>query len=116
MLAAYRGSAGPERFLLAVLGATTFFDGYDRGILELALPQIRDTYGLSQSSASLWLAALYVDALPALFLGRRADQIGRRRLSARIGGRLHDRDGSDGTWRRPSAPIASCVSSWRVCS
>ena len=80
MLAAYRGFAGPERFLLAVLGATTFFDGYDRGILDLALPQIRDTYGLSQSSASLWLAALYVGALPALFLGRRADQIGRRRL------------------------------------
>ncbi|MEY2567047.1 MAG: hypothetical protein QOE35_1576 [Actinomycetota bacterium] len=67
-------------FLLFVLGGTSFFDGYDRSVVALALPQIRHTYGLSQSSASLWLTALFLGAAPALFLARRADRIGRRRM------------------------------------
>ena len=67
-------------FLLWVLGATAFFDGFDRGIVELALPQIRDTFDLSQADASLWLVSLYVGAIPALALTRRADRVGRRSL------------------------------------
>jgi putative MFS transporter len=67
-------------FLLWVLGATSFFDGFDRGIIQLALPQIRDTFGLTQSSASLWLSVVYLGALPALFITRWADKIGRRKL------------------------------------
>jgi putative MFS transporter len=67
-------------FLLALLGTTSFFDGFDRTIVQLALPQIRETFGLSQSSASLWLAPLFLGAIPALVLARRADRIGRRRL------------------------------------
>lgn len=69
-----------HRFLLAVLGATSFFDGYDRSILEIALPQIRDTFDVTQSQASLWIAVLYLGALPALVLARRADSHGRRQL------------------------------------
>lgn len=67
-------------FLLLVLGATSFFDGYDRSVVALALPQIRETYGLSQSAASLWLTALFLGAGPALMLARRADRMGRRRM------------------------------------
>lgn len=67
-------------FLLVVLGATSFFDGYDRGILTIALKQIRGDFGLSSSQASWYLAAIYLGALPALFLTRRADRFGRRRL------------------------------------
>ncbi len=67
-------------FLLLVLGATSFFDGYDRGILTIALKQIRDDFGLTSSAASWYLAAIYLGALPALFLTRRADRFGRRRL------------------------------------
>ena len=67
-------------FLLWVLGATAYFDGFDRGIVELALPQIRDTFDLSQADASLWLVSLYVGAVPALAITRRADRVGRRVL------------------------------------
>lgn len=69
-----------QRALLGLLGAATFFDGYDRSILEVALPQIRASFGISQSSASWWIAALYLGAIPALVLARRADRSGRRQL------------------------------------
>ncbi|HSP03012.1 MAG TPA: MFS transporter [Acidimicrobiales bacterium] len=69
-----------HKLLLALLGATSFFDGFDRGILTVALPQIRDTYDLDQGQMSLWISLLYVGALPALLLTRRADKVGRRRL------------------------------------
>jgi putative MFS transporter len=65
---------------LALLGTTSFFDGFDRSIVQLALPQIRETFGLSQASASLWLAPLFLGAIPALVLARRSDRIGRRRM------------------------------------
>src|ERR1700712_4765408 len=67
-------------FLLAVLGATSFFDGYDRGILTIALKQIRGDFGLSSAQASWYLAAIYLGALPALAITRQADRVGRRRL------------------------------------
>ena len=69
-----------HRWLLFLLGATTFFDGYDRGILSLALPQIRHSFHLSQSGASAWIAVLFAGALPALWLTRGADRSGRRRF------------------------------------
>ena len=67
-------------FLLALLSATSFFEGYDRGILGLALNQIRDTFDLSQAEASVWIAVLFAGAVPALFVTRWADRIGRRRV------------------------------------
>jgi MFS transporter, putative metabolite:H+ symporter len=66
--------------LLALLGWASFFEGYDLNIVIFALPHIRSTYGLSQSSASLWLSLLYLGALPAIFIARRADRHGRRRV------------------------------------
>ncbi len=71
----------PEhRFLLLILGCTSLFDGFDRGIVQIALPQIRETFGLSQSTMSLWLVGVYVGALPALLITRRADKVGRKQL------------------------------------
>lgn len=67
-------------FLLGVLGTTNFFDGYDRGIIAVALKQIRGSFGLTQSQASLYLGLLYLGALPAIPLTRSADRLGRRRL------------------------------------
>lgn len=64
--------------LLWILGWTSFFEGYDRSIVILALPQIRESFGLSQAAASLWLVALFVSALPAMPVTRLADRIGRR--------------------------------------
>jgi len=79
-LAAWRRLDREHRVLLLLLGATSFFEGYDRSIVALALKQIRGTFHLSQGSASLWLTFLYVGALPALVIARRADRIGRRRM------------------------------------
>ncbi len=69
-----------HKLLLFLLGTTTFFDGYDTAIISLALKQIRTSFHLTQGSASLWLTFLYLGALPALFLTRRADIVGRRRV------------------------------------
>ncbi len=66
--------------LLGLLGTTMFFDGYDRGVVLVALKQIRETFGLSQTTASWYLALLYLGALPAVPLTRRADTMGRKRL------------------------------------
>ncbi len=69
-----------HKLLLTLLGATSFFDGFDRGILTVALPQIRDSFDLDQGQMSLWVSILYVGALPALLLTRHADKVGRRKL------------------------------------
>lgn len=69
-----------HKFLLAVLGAASFFEGYDFNIVAVALPQIRETFGLTVQAASLWISLLFLGALPAIFLTRRADRIGRRKL------------------------------------
>ncbi len=66
--------------LLGMLGAASFFEGYDINIVIVALPQIRETFSLSQAQASLWISVLFLGALPALLLSRRADRIGRKRL------------------------------------
>lgn len=65
-------------FLLSVLGAASFFQGYDLNLIAVALPQLRHTFGLSQSDASLWVSLVFLGALPAVFLTRQADRRGRR--------------------------------------
>ena len=77
-------SAGGERLsaahqrLLFLLGAACFSEGFDFATLTVALPQIRSTFGLSHTEADLWVALLYLGALPAVLWGRRADRRGRR--------------------------------------
>jgi putative MFS transporter len=65
-------------FLLSLLGAASFFQGYDLNLVSVALKQIRASFGLTQSEASLWLGVLYLGALPAILLTRQADRRGRR--------------------------------------
>jgi MFS transporter, putative metabolite:H+ symporter len=67
-------------FLLYVLGVAAFFEGYDLFAVTSALPQIRETFGLSQSEASAWLSVPILGALPAVWFSRRADLHGRRGL------------------------------------
>lgn len=67
-------------FLLSVLGTASFFEGYDFYIISVALPQIRETFDLTQAEASAALRFLYLGALPAILVSRRADLFGRRRL------------------------------------
>lgn len=81
VLSGVRGKLSPQHwFLLSVLAATSFFDGYDGGIIAIALPQIRDTFDLTKSQASGLLAIVYLGALPAIFITRWSDRLGRRRL------------------------------------
>jgi MFS family permease len=67
-----------QRRLLFLLGVACFTEGYDFNALIVALPHLRDTFGLSRSAADLWVAGVYLGAGPALWLGRRADRHGRR--------------------------------------
>jgi len=67
-----------HRFLLLLLGIACFTEGYDFNALIVALPHLRQTFGLSSSAADLWVAGVYLGAAPALWLGRRADRHGRR--------------------------------------
>jgi putative MFS transporter len=75
-----RNLSQEQWFLLVVLGVADFFQGYDSFVVTAALPQIRSTFGLTQSAASLWFAIPVLGALPAVWFSRRADTHGRRRL------------------------------------
>ncbi len=67
-------------FLLTVLGVAAFFEGYDTFIVTAALPQIRETFHLSRTAASAWLAIPILGAVPAVWFSRRADTHGRKRV------------------------------------
>jgi MFS transporter, putative metabolite:H+ symporter len=75
-----RNLTSEQWFLLVVLGVADFFQGYDSFIITAALPQIRETFGLTQSSASLWFAIPILGAVPAVWFSRHADVRGRKRL------------------------------------
>jgi putative MFS transporter len=66
--------------LLWLLGAASFFEGYDFNIVTVALKPLRTTFGLSEASAAVWIAVIYLAALPAVPVARRADHHGRRTL------------------------------------
>jgi len=66
--------------LLFLLGAASFFEGYDFNIITVALKPLRMTFGLDQATASLWIAVVYLGALPAVPAARWADRRGRRDL------------------------------------
>ena len=82
----FRGSGGvrklsPEHWLLLfVLGMAGFLEGYDTFLFTIVLPQIRATFGLTQSAASAWLSLLFLGSIPVVFITRYADIRGRRRL------------------------------------
>ncbi|MDQ1695545.1 MAG: transporter, putative metabolite:H+ symporter [Frankiaceae bacterium] len=67
-----------HRRLLWLLAVACFSEGYDFALLTVALPQVRHTFHLTHTKADLWIALLYLGALPALVWGRRADRNGRR--------------------------------------
>jgi putative MFS transporter len=76
-----RSSLEPRHLrLLVLLGAASFFEGYDFNIIAVALKPLRTTFGLDQAAASLWIAVVYLGALPAVPAARWADRRGRREL------------------------------------
>jgi putative MFS transporter len=75
-----RGLDDDHIFLLVVLGATAFFDGYDGSIHAVALTQIRESFDLSKGTTSALYALIFLGALPAMVITRYADRVGRRRM------------------------------------
>jgi MFS family permease len=75
-----RGLTKEHIFLLGVLGAASFFDGYDVSVKTLALTDIRATFDLTKAAASAMLGIIFLGALPAMVITRWADRFGRRRL------------------------------------
>src|SRR4051812_4701626 len=67
-----------ERRLLALLGSATFFDGYARFIVPLALPYIGRDLGVGESALGWALFWIRVGALLSLPLAAAADRHGRR--------------------------------------
>jgi putative MFS transporter len=66
--------------LLALLGTANAVNGYDLGILTLALPAIQASFGIAEAHVGTMLAVIRLGMLPALALGVLADRYGRRRL------------------------------------
>ncbi|HYC54994.1 MAG TPA: MFS transporter [Candidatus Binatia bacterium] len=66
--------------VLGALGATYLVNSYDLGLLNLALPQIQQGLGVSESEVGGMAGIVRLGVLPALVLNVLADRIGRRRL------------------------------------
>jgi hypothetical protein len=62
-----RGPLGPaEVRLIAMLATASFFEGYDLNVVMVALPAIRDSFGLRQAQASVTLTwTVLAEELPA---------------------------------------------------
>ncbi|MGH2759671.1 MAG: MFS transporter [Actinomycetota bacterium] len=71
---------GYLRTLLLLLLAATFFEGYDGAILGLVLPDIRDTFNVTESQLGVSRALIELGLGGAFFLARAGDRWGRRTL------------------------------------
>jgi putative MFS transporter len=68
------------RLLLVLLGATTFFEGYDASIAAVFLPDLAKTYNVSTSKIGTAVAIIGLGAFFAVFVTSLGDRIGRRPL------------------------------------
>lgn len=69
-----------QRRLLVLLGSATYFEGYDRFIVLLALPYIGRDIGAGESTLGWALFWIRMGALLSLVLAAHADRHGRRRV------------------------------------
>ncbi|NLB53742.1 MAG: MFS transporter [Syntrophomonadaceae bacterium] len=67
-----------QKLLLPVVMIGAFFEGFDFMVVNLALPYIKNAFGLTEQTAAYTLSAIAVGALVAFFVVRMADKIGRR--------------------------------------
>ncbi|MGC8494182.1 MAG: MFS transporter [Syntrophobacteraceae bacterium] len=66
--------------LLLIVGAVTFFDGYDFLAITQLLPNLQSSFGLNQTQLGLLIMLVNTGAIAAFLLMRAADTSGRRRL------------------------------------
>ena len=74
------GLASADRKLLLLLAAAFFIAQYDMSVLSLALPDMQQSFNISEQDIGKVIGAARLGALPAIFLALLADRIGRRRL------------------------------------
>lgn len=74
------GVEAREQRLLGLLGTANAVNGYDLGIVTLALPAIQGALGIAETEVGGMLALVRLGMLPALALGMLADRFGRRSL------------------------------------
>ena len=77
-----RARAAGGRSPLVLLAPATFFEGYDNFLLALALPLIRDDFGLTVAEAGLVVSVAFAGSFGVLALLPLADRFGRRPLLA----------------------------------
>jgi MFS family permease len=70
----------PDSRLLFLLGLATFFEGYGRSLVAIALPYVQQSFDVSASELSYMLGVIGSGSLGALLLGMFTDRIGRRRV------------------------------------
>ncbi|MCX6046230.1 MAG: MFS transporter [Chloroflexi bacterium] len=66
--------------LLGLVGFASLFNRYDLAILQMALPQIQTSLGITTTHLNNNIAIIQAGALPAFLLMLAADRVGRRRL------------------------------------
>ncbi len=74
------GLASADKKLLLLLAAAFFIAQYDMSVLSLALPDMQQSFNISEQDLGKVIGAARLGALPAIFLALLADRIGRRRL------------------------------------
>lgn len=66
--------------LFWLLIAATFFEGYDSSILALVLPEIQDTFGVTEGELGVSRGFIELGLFFAFFVARLGDRFGRRAL------------------------------------
>ncbi len=66
--------------LLGLVGFASLFNRYDLAILQMALPQIQSSLGITDAILNNNIALIQMGAMPAFLLMLAADRVGRRRL------------------------------------
>lgn len=69
-----------DKKLLLLLGVAFFVGQYDMTILGLALPDIQNSFDISEQSLGKVIAIAKIGSIPALFLALLSDRIGRRSM------------------------------------
>lgn len=76
------GTVRPARRPLLLLAPATFFEGYDNFVLALALPLIRDEFGVSVGRLGLITSIVFAGSFGMFLLLPLADRVGRRPVLA----------------------------------
>jgi len=67
-----------QKQLFSVVMIAAFFEGFDDGVINIALPYISETFALDEQTRGFVLSIIAIGTMVAFFASRMADRIGRR--------------------------------------